>query len=92
MMERADEKLASGGLRLLVGWFCPRGLSQERDAVTLPLGDVAPSPVHRRWFEHSHIRWKEFPICSRSELRSKKDVVKGLGSRAGPDDHKGPAT
>lgn len=43
---------ATDGLRILVDWLWPRGLTKERAAVDLWLKDVAPCTELREWFDH----------------------------------------
>jgi uncharacterized protein YeaO (DUF488 family) len=64
-----------GHLALLL-W--PRGLTKERAAVTLWLKDLAPSAELRKWFDRDPVKWKQFQIRYRKELRAKKDGLKLL--------------
>lgn len=66
------------GLRILVDRLWPRGLTKERAAVNLWLKDVAPSTELRKWFGHDPVKWRQFQVRYRKELREKKDAIKLL--------------
>jgi uncharacterized protein YeaO (DUF488 family) len=70
------------GLRVLVDRLWPRGLTKERAAVALWLKDMAPSTELRKWFDHDPIKWKQFQIRYRKELREKKDGLKLLKQKS----------
>ncbi len=70
------------GLRVLVDRLWPRGLTKERAAVALWLKDMAPSTELRKWFGHDPVKWKQFQIRYRKELREKKDGLKLLKQKS----------
>ena len=78
-LKRVYEKRSrKDGLRILVDRLWPRGLTKERTALDLWLKDVAPSTELRKWFGHEPVKWKEFQVRYRKELREKKDALKLL--------------
>ena len=82
-LKRVYEKPSrKDGVRILVDRLWPRGLTKERAAVTLWLKDVAPSSELRKWFGHDPVKWKEFQVRYRKELRQKKDVLKLLKQKS----------
>ena len=83
-MKRVYESPSSqDGLRVLVDRLWPRGLTKERAAVDLWLKDVAPSTELRKWFDHDPVKWKEFQVRYRNELREKKDALDLLKQKCG---------
>jgi len=82
-LKRVYEKPSrKDGVRILVDRLWPRGLTKERAAVNLWLKDVAPSSELRKWFGHDPVKWKEFQVRYRKELRQKKDVLKLLKQKS----------
>jgi len=82
-LKRVYEKPSrNDGFRVLVDRLWPRGLTKERAAVTLWLKDLAPSTELRKWFDHDPVRWKQFQIRYRKELREKKDGLKLLRQKS----------
>jgi uncharacterized protein YeaO (DUF488 family) len=63
-----DDPAPDDGYRVLVDRLWPRGLSKARADVDLWLGDVAPSPELRTWWNHDPDRLAEFAKRYRSEL------------------------
>lgn len=60
-LKRAYEEPAKGdGLRILVEWLWPRGVSKDKAAMDLWLKDHAPSTDLRKWFGHDPEKWDEF--------------------------------
>ena len=82
-LKRVYEKPSrKDGLRVLVDRLWPRGLTKERAAVKLWLKDVAPSTELRKWFGHDPVKWKQFQVRYRKELREKKDALKLLKQKS----------
>jgi uncharacterized protein YeaO (DUF488 family) len=78
-LKRVYEKPSSkDGVRVLVEWLWPRGLTRERADVDLWLKDVAPSPELRKWFGHDPARWTQFQQRYQQELRHKQDAIQLL--------------
>ena len=77
-----EQHSRNDGWRILIDRLLPRGLTKERAAVKLWLKDVAPSAELRKWFGHDPAKWKQFPVCCRTELREKRDPLKLLKGKS----------
>ena len=75
-LKRVYEKPSKGdGIRILVEWLRPRGLTKERASVDLWLKDIAPGTELRKWFGHDPAKWEQFCERYADELKQKKDAV-----------------
>jgi len=70
------------GFRVLVDRLWPRGVSKEDARLDLWLGDIAPSPGLRKWFNHNPARWDEFIDRYHAELDERPDVITELFQKA----------
>lgn len=60
----------SDGVRVLVDRLWPRGVSKEGAALDEWMKDIAPSSELRVWFGHDPVKFKEFGVRYRLELKS----------------------
>jgi len=65
-----DPPSAADGRRLLVDRLWPRGVSKEAARLDDWLKELAPSDGLRRWFGHDPVRWEEFRVRYRQELKA----------------------
>ncbi len=77
-----DEPSPADGERILVDRLWPRGLTKARAALELWLKEVAPSPELRKWYAHDPAKWREFEQRYWKELRTKREIVDLLRSKA----------
>ncbi len=73
-----DEPDPADGFRVLVDRLWPGGISKEEAHVDLWLGDIAPSPRLRKWFDHEPTRWDEFLDLYFAELDENPQAVTEL--------------
>lgn len=66
------------GFRILVDRLWPRGVSKIKAELDLWMKDIAPSNELRKWFNHDPLRWDEFQIKYREELKEKKELLKQI--------------
>jgi len=57
------------GLRILVDRMWPRGCKKELLRLDAWRKDLAPSTELRKWFDHDPLKWAEFCVRYRRELR-----------------------
>lgn len=77
-----DQSAPEDGFRVLVDRQWPRGVSQEAAQIDLWLGDIAPSPSLRKWFNHDPNRWDGFLDRYFVELDASSQVVTELFQQA----------
>jgi uncharacterized protein YeaO (DUF488 family) len=77
-----DEPTPEDGFRVLVDRLWPRGVSKEEAQTDLWLGDIAPSPGLRKWFNHNPARWDEFIDRYHAELDAQPEVITELFQKA----------
>lgn len=77
-----DEPAPTDGFRVLVDRLWPRGVSKEDAHIDLWLGDIAPSPALRKWFNHDPARWDEFIDRYFAELDENPQAVTELFQKA----------
>lgn len=77
-----DDPAPSDGFRVLVDRLWPRGISQEEARLDLWLGDIAPSPGLRKWFNHDPARWNDFLDRYFAELDERPEVITELFQKA----------
>lgn len=77
-----DEPTLEDGFRVLVDRLWPRGVSKEDAHLDLWLGDIAPSPGLRKWFNHDPARWDKFIDRYHAELDERPEVVTELFQKA----------
>ena len=77
-----DDPSPTDGFRVLVDRLWPRGVNKEEAHVDLWLGDIAPSPGLRKWFDHDPTRWDEFIERYFAELDENPLVVTELFQKA----------
>jgi uncharacterized protein YeaO (DUF488 family) len=83
LVKRVYEPAAkSDGFRVLVDRLWPRGLSKETAHLDLWLRDIAPSTTLRKWFNHDPGRWSEFQRRYHAELKTKREPLRELTTRA----------
>jgi uncharacterized protein YeaO (DUF488 family) len=70
-----DGNSEDDGLRILVDWLWPRGMSKEKAKVDFWLKDIAPSDDLRKWFVHDEKKWDEFKHRYYEELAQKTKLV-----------------
>lgn len=78
----SDTPLAEDGFRVYIDRHWPSGLSQEDAQLGLWLGDIAPSPRLRKWFNHDVDRWEDFLDRYFAELDENPEVVTQLFQKA----------
>jgi len=71
----------SDGLRILVDWIWPRGLSRENAGIAHWAKDVAPSAELRKWFAHGSSKWADFKRRYFAELDPANSAVELLIDR-----------
>jgi uncharacterized protein YeaO (DUF488 family) len=82
-LKRAYEPAAAAdGVRILVDWLWPRGLTKVEAAVDRWMRDLAPSTDLRRWFGHDLARWDEFRRRYVRELRLRGELLDEVRSLA----------
>jgi uncharacterized protein YeaO (DUF488 family) len=82
-IKKIDEEPApEDGFRVLVDRLWPSGVSQEEARLDLWLGDIAPSPRLRKWFNHDPARWDKFLEQYFTELDENPQVVTELFQKA----------
>ena len=75
-IKRIYEPAVQGdGYRILVDRLWPRGISKAAARIDLWMRDIAPSTALRRWFNHDPVRWKEFCVRYRAELREQLPLL-----------------
>jgi uncharacterized protein YeaO (DUF488 family) len=77
-----DDPTPTDGFRVLVDRLWPRGVSKEDAQLDLWLGDIAPSPSLRKWFNHDPARWDEFLDRYFAELDDNPQAVTELFQKA----------
>ncbi len=77
-----DDPAPGDGFRVLVDRLWPRGVSKENAQLDLWLGDIAPSPGLRKWFNHDPVRWDEFIDRYHDELDERPEVITELFQKA----------
>lgn len=77
-----DESEPADGFRVLVDRLWPRGVGKEEAHIDLWLGDIAPSPGLRKWFDHEPARWDEFLDRYFVELDDNPQAVTELFQKA----------
>ena len=77
-----DEPTPTDGFRVLIDRSWPRGVGKEAAQLDLWLGEIAPSPSLRKWFNHDATRWEEFLDRYFDELDGKSEVVTELFQKA----------
>lgn len=77
-----DESEPADGFRVLVDRLWPRGVGKEEAHIDLWLGDIAPSPGLRKWFDHEPARWDEFLDRYFAELDDNPQAVTELFQKA----------
>ncbi len=77
-----DESEPADGFRVLVDRLWPRGVGKEDAHIDLWLGDIAPSPGLRKWFDHEPTRWDEFLDRYFAELDENPQAVTELFQKA----------
>ncbi len=77
-----DDAAASDGFRVLVERLWPHGISKGDAQIDLWLGDVAPSPALRKWFNDDPTRWDEFLDRYHAELDERPEVITELFQEA----------
>lgn len=77
-----DDPASTDGFRVLVDRLWPRGVSKEDAQLDLWLGDIAPSPGLRKWFNHDPSRWDEFIERYHAELDERPEVITELFQKA----------
>ena len=70
-----DHANEQDGIRFFVERLWPRGVAKSALADAAWLGEVAPSPELREWFQHDPQRWNEFRRRYFAELKRHKDVL-----------------
>lgn len=73
-----DDPAPADGFRVLVDRLWPRGVSKEDALIDLWLGDIAPSPGLRKWFNHDPARWNDFLDRYFAELDENPQAVTEL--------------
>lgn len=73
-----DDPAPDDGCRVLVDRLWPRGVTRERAELDAWLGDVAPSPELRRWWNHDPERLDEFAGRYRAELDGTPATVRAV--------------
>jgi uncharacterized protein YeaO (DUF488 family) len=71
------------GYRVLVDRIWPRGISRDEAALDAWMKELAPTDALRKWFHADPSRWGEFRRRYLSELKGRRDNVRGLAERAG---------
>ena len=77
-----DDPAPGDGFRVLVDRLWPRGVGKENAQLDLWLGDIAPSPGLRKWFNHDPVRWDEFIDRYHDELDERPEVITELFQKA----------
>lgn len=77
-----DAPSPDDGFRVLVDRHWPSDLSEETAQVGLWLGDVAPSPRLRKWFNHDPARWDDFLDQYFAELDENPQAVTEMFQKA----------
>ena len=78
-IKRVYEKSeAKDGWRVLVDRLWPRGMKKEAARVDLWMKDIAPSDALRKSFHHEAMKWPDFEIKYKAELKMKKDLLEEL--------------
>lgn len=70
------------GFRVFVERHWPPNISKEAAQLDLWLGDVAPSPRLRKWFNNDPTRWDEFLVRYFTELDDNPQVITELFQKA----------
>ena len=70
-----DKPEIEDGKRILVDRLWPRGLTKEKAAVDLWLKDIAPSTALRKWFNHDPVKWPEFILRYKDELKNNSEPL-----------------
>jgi uncharacterized protein YeaO (DUF488 family) len=73
---------ASDGYRILVDRLWPRGVTKAKAAIDEWNRELAPSPELRKWFDHDPEKWSEFRLRYRAELKSHRDALRAIATRA----------
>lgn len=73
------------GFRVFVDRHWPPQINKEAAQIDLWLGDIAPSPRLRKWFNHDPARWDDFLDRYFAELDDNPLVVTELFQKATSD-------
>lgn len=77
-----DAQSPADGFRVLVDRHWPSGLAKDDPSIDLWLGDIAPSPALRKWFNGDAARWGEFLDHYFAELDENPQGVTELFQKA----------
>ncbi|HWD86854.1 MAG TPA: DUF488 domain-containing protein [Mucilaginibacter sp.] len=69
------------GYRVLVDRLWPRGIAKDKVHIDQWLKEVAPSTGLRQWFHHEELKWHEFELKYRQELKG-SEALKELAALA----------